>query len=203
MLTHDTAAIRNLQSYNLFEIGLHPNFLQESTQGTNPKEVMTFLTNAFPNSKTIRTHGLVQSTHLLAMLIKDFDIEIDLSLFLVDTPNIIPHQIHFDKTLKPLLRIPYFWEDDVEGNKPKPCWKLKEFKDNGLKIYNFHPIHIVLNSPDTMNYERLKKYKKIHEVTSSDVKSYVYNKNGSGTLFNELVQYISLQGGGQRFQILQ
>lgn len=205
-VTHDSPAIRRLQSSKLFEIGLHPNFAEGSTQGSNHKEIMTFLTATFPSSRMVRMHGLIQSSSLLAMLVNDFEIEIDVSLLLVNTPNIMPHQIYFGKGLKPLLRIPCFWEDDIEGNKPKPCWSFENLKHrndscNGLKIYTFHPIHIMLNSSTNASYEQLKNQKKIQELTPAEITQYIHSGAGCGKLFNNLVRYLSEHGGGRRFQI--
>lgn len=203
-VTHESPAIRRLQSSGFFEIGLHPNFALGSTQGANPKEVMTFLTTAFSGSRIVRMHGLIQSSSLLAMLVNDFAIEIDASLLLVDTPGIVPHQIYLAKGLKPLLRIPCFWEDDIEGNKPQPCWSLEDLnlRSNGLKVCSFHPVHIILNSPDNVGYDNLKNYKRIQDLTLSDVKPHIHTGIGSGKLFNDLVRYISdaCGGGGKDFR---
>jgi hypothetical protein len=197
-VTHDSPAVRKLQSYKKFEIGLHPNFRQGTTQGTTPQGIMTYLTTAFPDCRIVRTHGLVQSTELLAFLVNDFGIEVDVSLLLVNTPDIVPHRIYFAKGKKPLVRVPFFWEDDIEGNQPHPSWSLESprYCCNGLKIFNFHPLHIVLNSADNRNYKRLKKQKKIQELTLSEIESYIHSGNGVGKLFKDLVQHISQREGG-------
>ncbi|MDY6835351.1 MAG: hypothetical protein SVY53_11185 [Chloroflexota bacterium] len=191
--THDSAAVRELQSVDIFDIGLHPNFAEGSTQGENVEEIMTFLTTAFPDSNMVRMHGLIQSSPLLAKLTIDFGIKVDLSLLLVNTPNIVPHKIYYGKGQKSLLRIPYFWEDDVESNKPRPCWSLKDpqYQCKGLKVFNFHTIHIVLNSIDNESYENLKKHRKIQDLTLSELDTYFHSGKGCGTLFGDLVQYIS------------
>lgn len=43
-ISHDNPEIRRLSDYpDLFEVGLHPNFNEGSTQGDSPRKVMTYL----------------------------------------------------------------------------------------------------------------------------------------------------------------
>lgn len=195
-VTHDSLAIRRLADYpELFELGLHPNFNDGSSQGANPNEVMKSLKSIFPHSKLIRTHGLVQSTNLLSMLVDSYDIEVDVSLFLPDTPNIVPHEIYFGKGLKSLLRIPFFWEDDFEFNKPVPCWSFEDqrYHCGGLKIFNFHPIHVILNSRDEESYQRVKAKGNIQNLTVSEIEPYINKGDGTRTIFTDLVDYLSVR----------
>ena len=46
-------------------LGIHPNFMQGSTQGESVKEIINNLLDLVPNAKCIRNHGLYQSTRLL------------------------------------------------------------------------------------------------------------------------------------------
>ena len=93
-ITHDSQEIRNL-FIPLFEIGLYPIFEEGSAQGKKSKEVMRYLKWIVPHAKSIRTHGLVQSSRLLQMMREEFDILHDASLFLPKIPNIIPQEIFF------------------------------------------------------------------------------------------------------------
>ena len=93
-ITHDSQELKRLFDYtDLFEIGLHPNFDESSTQGKTPEEIMNYLQKIAPHANSVRTHGLVQSSQLLKMMREKFNIIYDVSLLLPDTPNIIPHKI--------------------------------------------------------------------------------------------------------------
>ena len=193
-ITHDSQEIRNLFKYlHLFEVGIHPNFEEGSTQGKNPKEVMRYLKRIVPHAKSIRTHGLTQSSRLLQMIREEFDILYDASLFLPEIPNIIPHEIFFSKTKKGLLRFPYFWEDDFEMYKPEPCFsfKHKKYHVSGLKIFCFHVIHIILNSSDMANYYNCKEGKNLPGLSVEYLRPYINDGQGTGTLFREIVQFFS------------
>lgn len=59
---------------------------------------------------------------------------------------------------------------------------------SGLKVFDFHPIHIFLNTERADRYTRAKRYYKKPEK----LKAYV-NKNskGIGTLFNDLLDFLA------------
>lgn len=127
-VTHDSPAIEELRDHsNLFELGIHPNFQDGSTQGNNPREIMEYLLNIAPNARSVRTHGLLQSSNLIKMMTEEFDIEYDVSLFLPYTSDIRPHILHTSKKSS-IVRIPFFWEDDFEMLSP----------DLIFRIYNLH-----------------------------------------------------------------
>lgn len=194
-ITHSSQEIRRLFKYpHLFEVGLHPNFCEGSSQGKNPKEIMNNLKEIASEAVSVRMHGLVQSTRLLSMLREEFNILYDVSIFLPETPNIVPHEIFFSKGKPGLLRIPYFWEDDEEMYRPNTCFSFKHEKYHvpvGLKILNFHPIHIILNSCEMTNYNNCKNCRSLHELSTEDVQSYINKDQGTGTLFKEVVQFLS------------
>ena len=150
-VTHDSAIIQKLRKNTLFEIGIHPNFKENSTQGKNPENILKNLKNIDPEAKSLRTHSLIQSSQLLSIYHK-FGIENDVSLFLENTSDIKPHYSKYFK----LFRYPFLWEDDVAmfsglSNEHIP----KKIKNSGMKIFNFHPIHVYLNSKTMKNYDYL------------------------------------------------
>lgn len=202
-ITHDSQEIRKLFNYpHLFEVGIHPNFKKGSTQGKSIGEVMEYLKKIAPKAISIRTHGLVQSSRLFQIIRGDFNMLYDVSLLLPETPNIIPHEIFFSKTINGengLLRFPYFWEDDIEMNRPQPCFSFKHKKYHvpGLKIFDFHIIHIILNSADISIYNNCKEDKEIFKLSNADVQSYVNEGQGTGTLFREIVQFLSINNKSQ------
>lgn len=193
-VTHETPEIKKMLEYpDLFELGLHPNFSEGSSQGKNPKKVMSYLKKLLPNATSVRTHGAIQSSNLLQLMNEDFNIQCDVSIYLPETPSIIPHEIFFSKNEKSLLRLPYFWEDMDEMNRPEPCFSFsnEKFHVDGIKIFAFHPINIVLNCFEMADYITCKTNVKINACTYADLEDYVNkNKEGSGTFFKELVEFI-------------
>ena len=192
-ITNDSQEVQRLKNYpNLFELGLHPNFSEESTQGSDPREIMKSLLKIVPNAKFLRSHSLVQSSSLLKIIREEFNILYDVSLLMPHTADLRPHQVFFSKN-KGLIRLPYFWEDDEELNRPTPILTIKHpyYHQPGLKIFNFHPIHIVLNSGSLDNYEKMKADLNYPKVSLRELNSYVFEGRGIGTFFQELVKEFS------------
>ncbi len=184
--THKSDVIKKFSKYKNFELGIHPNFLPNSTQGSNPKKILTNLKKIIPKAVSIRTHSLYQSTPILSMY-KNFGLKNDVSLFLFKTKNIEPH---FNPALD-LYRIPYFWEDDCEMYYKRPKWSIRETnRIPGLKIYNFHPIHVSLNSKSLNNYHRLKNKKGLCSIDKNTIKNYVDSGKGTRTFLLELINSI-------------
>lgn len=190
-ITHDSPVIRELFEYpDLFEIGVHPNFMPETTQGKNYPDVMEHLMKIVPHAKSVRTHGLFQSSSIMKMMAVDFDLENDVSIYLREVPHIIPFEAYYDDKI--LLRIPYFWTEDGEMYKPNPSFSLYDTKLHlpGLKIFAFHPLHIYLNSQDMNNYNSLKRICDIRHCTEDEAKPYTNRGIGTNSFFQELIQYI-------------
>lgn len=193
-VTHDSTCIRRLIKFkDIFEFGLHPNFLPNSTQGSNYREIMDYLRNILPDTGIIRTHALVQSTRLFSMLIDEYSVDTDVSLFLPLTPNITPHMIYMGHKKPGLLRIPYFWEDDIEMYCPEQSWDFNhpKYHQKGLKVFDFHPMYIYLNAYNMKNYEKLKEKGTLNELKANMVCKFI-NKDRDGTrnMFLSFIDYL-------------
>src|SRR2546422_593197 len=87
-VTHDSPILADLRRERLFEVGIHPNFMPESTQGRSQGEVISRLKAMMPEAKTLRTHSLFQSEPLLAELCEAHGFEIDCSVFQQGVPHL-------------------------------------------------------------------------------------------------------------------
>ena len=188
-ITNDSPIIEQIKKSNLFELGIHPNFNINSTQGKNPDDVLNNLTSLIPNATSIRTHSLFQSSNILEKF-QNYGLKNDSSIFLPNTPEIIPHYLKYFN----LMRFPYYWEDDHQMLINSSNWSINDFDFtfNGLKIFNFHPIHIYLNSMDYRKYESLKNKYNLQSITEENIKDFIeYDSIGSGTFFSDLIKSIS------------
>ncbi|MFN8295951.1 MAG: hypothetical protein U0T69_07125 [Chitinophagales bacterium] len=192
-ITHLSPAIERLKLYpELFELGLHPNFLPNSSHGKTEEEVMATLLDMVKGAKVLRAHCLVQSSRLLGMMVRKFGIEVDCSLFLPKSSNIEPHIINYDENVA-LVRIPYFWEDDEECYDPKQSWDFQHSKYHvsGLKIFNFHPTYIYLNCSDMKGYEEVKQFGYLADIEEETIQKYINPNNGVRNIFEGYVDFIS------------
>ena len=183
-ITNDFPILKELKNNSLFELGLHPNFEQSSTQGKNETEILTNLKKIIPKAKSIRTHKFFQSSIILDLFQK-YGIENDSSILLPHVKNINPHYIKYFN----LYRFPVFWEDDVEmANKDNWLINHNELDLPGMKIFNFHPIHIYLNSCDMKTYSLIKQDIGIEKMNHQNSKKFINNtKAGVRTFFDQLI----------------
>jgi len=193
-ITHLSPAIEQLALLpDLFEFGIHPNFLNGSTQGKTPSEILDYCFKIVPRAKCMRTHSLVQSSPLLGEILQRTPVEIDVSLFLPHVPNLQPFEYHAND--KSLLRVPYFWEDDYETGRPKPIWRFSSLASSeGLKVFDFHPIHVYLNSHNLDAYSQLKRQGYNADIPPKLIRKYIQQGEGTQTMFMDIVLELSRYG---------
>lgn len=136
------------------EIGIHPNFLAGTTQGNDPVSIISNLLDLFPDAKAIRTHSLVQSSPLLFEIFSAFpQLRLDMSIL----THRLPHVGRFEWNHEEVSfdRINFNWEDDAAFFDKNFDWGAFYFPGD-VNIYNFHPIHVHLNSIGLSNYKKLK-----------------------------------------------
>jgi Polysaccharide deacetylase len=199
-VTHASSAIERLREHpDLFELGIHPNFLPHSTHGSTPVGVLRHCMDLVPEAVSIRTHSLVQSTPLLAMILEQTPITFDVSLFLPHVSSLQPFRYHWAQRC--LLRVPYFWEDDLEMERPAPQWEVRSLlADNGgLKVFNFHPIHVYLNSSSMDAYVELRtQVRSLAQATRADIDRYRQPGSGTKSCFEDLLRSVARSRRSQR-----
>lgn len=202
--THRSEAIARLRRYpELFELGIHPNFLPGSTQGNTPEEVLRSCMSIVPEAISTRSHALVQSTPLLYEILKHTPVRIDSSLFLPRTSGLRPVDHVIGK--RSLKRVPCYWQDFHEMEAGEPSWRLSSLLGDGggLKVLDFHPIHVYLNSSDLRSYSTLKSgTPHLSETTPQELEPFVGDSDGTRRLFLEVVTHLSQRGHSMRLKDL-
>jgi len=189
LVTHDTFLIRELLNEKNFEIGIHPNFNKlpngSKEKGENAKQVIERLLEIVPNPKVVRSHSMTSNSHLLHYF-KTYKITHDLNTF-------IP--VGAEMKLKPffswngLTRVPYCWEDDIHllyeqiGITEKEPKDIQSMINFGVKVINFHPIHIYLNTESLDRYENSRGFHRNLEK----LQEYRYQGYGTRDRFIELI----------------
>lgn len=194
-VTHQSEAIERLRENNeLFELGIHPNMLYGSMHGETEDEVLTFIKNIVPDATSMRTHGLYQSSNWLVKAAKDYGVLIDVSLFLPRAANLHPHQMKLNGLS--LWRIPYFWEDDSEMFEDDPIWSISDegLNVSGLRVFDFHPIHIALNTDSFEKYENIKQMRPLISWDEEFIDEHAHKGRGPKNLFLELVNQLAGKG---------
>lgn len=197
-VTHPSSAIDRLRSRpDLFELGIHPNFLEGSSQGETPAAVLRYCLDLVPGAQIMRTHGLVQSTPLLDLAI-DHGLKVDVSLYLPHARQARPME-YWRRNVR-FIRVPYVWEDDFEMERAAPVWSAAELAArSGLQVMDFHPIHVWLNGADMGPYEELKRRcPRLSSVTCADAAPLRRNGIGPGAMFREAIALLSSNRSSRR-----
>lgn len=192
--THASPLLTDIGSDSLFEVGLHPNFLPNSTQGENSIQVMTAMLEWFPHAKSVRTHSLFQSERLLQSFAQDYGMAIDCSILLPRCDAVVPHTIAWPDVEETLIRVPHVFQDNVHMAF-KRNWTLTDTMPagQGLKVFDFHPLHILLNSRDMTSFRQLAHQKRFEDIQPSDLDGLINKDTGSRDLFDELVNALAGQ----------
>lgn len=194
-ITHESPILEELRdNSDLVELGVHPNFLSGSSHGEKVDEVLDYVMRLVPGANCVRAHGVVQSGSILSDFVRLAALRVDATIFLPEMPGIQPV-----KHLTPygeLLRIPTFWADDYEILKDDSEWNAQRYMgQQGLKMFNFHPIHIYLNTKDNAHYNDFRNSGvKLNTATPDDVEPFINKGVGVRDFFLELVSRNDVQG---------
>lgn len=180
LMTHRSDLIKDIESNHLFELGIHPNFNfllnGDFRYGKNYKEVIDYYMNIIPNAKVVRSHSVSQNTLILDYY-KEVGLKYDLNTEIPFSSNI---------KLKPyldwtgLIKVPYFWQENISFSYK---WEFNptKFLNDSLNVFNFHPIHIFLNSEHNKRYDDSKLYlnnyaELIHRVNKENegIRNFLY-----------------------------
>ena len=126
-----------------------------------------------PQARTVRTHGLVQTSNLLESIIDETPVSVDVSLFLPHAAALSP-VVYYWENHKRLVRLPYMWEDDFEIVRPDSIFDLAAMIDrgSGLMIMDFHPIHVFLNSVSLSTYRLLRAMGRLEDLPEEVVRKH-------------------------------
>ena len=151
--THDTPINREIISRG-HNLGIHPNFLPGSSHGTDVQTIISECLKYAPEAWCMRTHSLVQSSPLLQEIFGSFpQLKLDVSLLMHRSP--FAHKTKWDFDGVSFDRLLYNWEDDAQFS----AFNMKEIPElffGELTVFDFHPIHVFLNSTDGSEYRKLK-----------------------------------------------
>ncbi|MDZ4809702.1 MAG: hypothetical protein SGI96_15750 [Bacteroidota bacterium] len=151
--THYSEVLLNANK-QLFELAIHPNFnpLLQGQAGTSEK-IIDNLLSIYPMAKGVRSHSMLQSTGLLSQFAQKG--------LIYESNHFLPYHTNVSPFLlwNGMVRLPYVWEDDVHWLYGNSFDDLKiNIELSGLKILDFHPIHIYLNTVNEDHYLSAKQF---------------------------------------------
>ncbi len=182
-ITHNTPVIDELRIQPQFELGLHPNFnhILEGNENTSAEEVLHRLKSVVPEATSVRSHSTTFSSKICALFMEN-GLTHDSNYFIPDFSEI---------SLKPwknwigVTMVPYLWEDDVACLDDSVAPVLSVVERSGLRVFDFHPIHVFLNS------ESLDRYNQTKELHHNPTELVKHRYEGYGTR-NRLLELLGL-----------
>lgn len=151
-VTHqcDILADIRAQGHNL---GIHPNFLSKTASESGCDDIVASLLEIVPDATMIRTHGLYQSSPMFYKVFGKYSqLKLDMSLYMEDFPLIKRFKWRYDEV--EFERINYNWEDDMMFTNKHIDWHFSGLT-HPLTIFDFHPVHVALNSSSHNPYRCL------------------------------------------------
>lgn len=178
-VTHPSECIQKEYKNKPEHVGLHPNFLPGSTQGENYNEIIDYCTELWLPAITYRCHSAFDNT-IIAQSFKERGFKYESNSFLFLQPYCSPLQHRSG-----LIRYPIWWEDDVHAKLGLP-FKLELIRSDlripGLKIFNFHPFNLIMNTPSKKYYEDNKFLRTQFRFPEYYRYNYDYTEKGHGEL---------------------
>ncbi len=154
--THQSTVLAKCNK-KLFEIGIHPNFnpILAGNSDKSVEDVIDDMLDIHPDARGVRSHSMLQSTNILQKF-ADKKLVYDANHFMPYHTGIKPFRLW-----NGMIRIPYNWEDDVHWTYGYSFESSgMNLNDPGLVVFDFHPIHIYLNTENKFRYNEAKKYYK-------------------------------------------
>jgi hypothetical protein len=189
-VTHDTPLLARLRSNPNFELGIHPNFNfllnGDDRFGKNAVDVVDRLLTIVPEAKCVRSHSTTQSSGLLDLFRRKG--------LTHECNSFIPVQSGIE--LKPwrlwsgITCVPYSWEDDVAClyGPESGAWPMSRLIGReGIKVFDFHPVHIFLNTEHMDRYEKTRAWHRAPQ----ELRAHRYEGEGSRTRFLEFLRLMS------------
>lgn len=178
--THPSDTLSEIENDQLFELGIHPNFMAGSSHGSTLEEVMDYCQRLVPNARSMRTHGLYQHTRLFQLVVSAYPkIKTDVSFFLPGHRNLAPVEWCFGDRDRKLVRLANFWDDYYSAGLPKYNWE-DEAPSDGIRIFAFHPVHVAMNTETLAAYETVRQVRRIADIAPDEVE-FLSNKSNRGS----------------------
>lgn len=181
--THKTAALEGCSDY--METAIHPNFLPGSTHGKSFDEVIDHCFALYPDAKTFRSHSYFDN-QVITEKMAARGIRYDANACLYRQPNLHPlRHCHID------VRIPSWLDDNIHWYHGG-SWRLSELKAEletpGLKVINFHPPTVALNTPTRESLDALRS--RLFQMDDADIMAHVFGGLGPRTFLIELLEWV-------------
>jgi hypothetical protein len=184
-ITNESDSLKTLRADPRIEIGMHPNFnaLLNTGGSDNSRNILKTMRKFLPEATCVRSHSLAQSERLI-------DEFIDIGL--THASNVfIPYQSSVKAApfclWGGMVVVPHQFQDNVEVRMSWRSFSEENFR-KGFHVFDFHPIHVFLNT------ESLNRYEQTRPLHQNPKELLRHRYNGYGTR-SRLIELLELSKG--------
>lgn len=142
-VTHPSDVIAKALKSGKIRAGLHPNFMPQSSQGSDFDEIINYCFHIVPDAISFRSHRYFDVNDIMEKFSAK-GIKFDSNVCtLLDSADPFLHR-------NGIVRFPIFFEDGAylyQFNKLDFSDIRDKLLKPGLKVINIHPMHLMLNTP--------------------------------------------------------
>lgn len=151
-VTHRSPVVDRIRSNPAFELGIHPNFnpllTGDLTRAPHCDAEIDAMLDIVPGCRSVRSHSVAQSGPIMRAFA-------DRGLT-HDTNDNIPEsagmRIRPWRSSSGMVKAPYCWADEHAWSRPQSL-DFQDIVDRvGLAVFDFHPIHVFLNTEEPATY---------------------------------------------------
>lgn len=195
-VTHETRMLEEFRRDGSLDLGIHPNYnlLLQSGGGETYVRILKEIKEIVPEAVCLRSHALTNSS-IIQHEYSAFGIKCDLNTLIPAVEGMALYP--FDSVISEFKILPFIYEDDIYLNlkKKHPADFFLSDKFIAPRIFNFHPIHLYLNTDQAETYERARPYFKDAEKLTAMKNT---KKYGTRDFFIDLIT--CAQNEGWQFQ---
>lgn len=185
-VTHETILLERMRANSNIELGIHPNFNPllngDFRYGKNIDEVIEYYKSIVPEAVSIRSHSLTVSSPMLSSF-EENGLKYECNQYIPLNSKI---EVYPYKYINSIIRVPHYWEDDLHCLY-QDSWNVDTYlKYKGIKVFDFHPIHIFLNTEHLDRYEKSREWHNCKKKLSK----YVCNEHGTYDFLIDLIEDI-------------
>tara|TARA_B110000046_G_scaffold185692_1_gene228629 strand:- start:10578 stop:11285 length:708 start_codon:yes stop_codon:yes gene_type:complete len=170
-VTHQTKVLERIKENPLIELGIHPNFnplLDGVKDSKTAAQIIDDLLEIVPNAQILRSHSMTTSGKWVG-LYKQKGITHLSNYLQYGVEPIVPFM-----QINGLVEVPVYFADDGFAyiNESKEIVNITKnllFSTNveGIKVFNFHPVHLYIDTENISDYYSYKINEMIIKKTHS------------------------------------
>lgn len=184
-VTDDIPQLERIKRNSNLTLGIHPNFRPMLIgKGTSIHDEIDRCMQIVPEAISCRSHGVIQGGDISQAFIKrGIRFESNESIPFQSGIKVKPYELN-----GPLIKLPYFWADEHEWLYDRNSDMSILLSEHDFCVFDFHPIHVFLNSESSEQYESTRA---IHKIPNELIK---HRNPGYGTR-NKLIELLQLSKG--------